>query len=73
MGDSIEKASFFMLNPAAVGEVTEIMASLAGGNRSRLLSVILYAGCDAEQVAQELVSVVESCQSNCAHLLGMIG
>ena len=49
-----------------VGEVTEIMASLAGGNRSRLLSVILYAGCDAEQVAQELVSVVESCQSNCA-------
>ena len=48
------------------GDVTELMASPAGGNGSRLLSTILYAGCDAEQIAGLVGSVVKSCSSNCA-------
>ena len=46
--------------------VAEIMAAPAGGNGARLLSTILYAGCDAEQMAGLLTSVVETCSSDCA-------
>ena len=48
------------------GRVAEIMAAPAGGNGARLLSTILYAGCDAEQMAGLLTSVVETCSSDCA-------
>ena len=48
------------------GNVTEIMASSAGGNGSRLMSTILYAGCDAKQIAGLVGSVVETCTSTCA-------
>ena len=46
--------------------VAEIMAVPAGGNGARLLSTILYAGFDAEQTADLLTSVVETCSSECA-------
>ena len=46
--------------------VAEIMAVPAGGNGARLLSTILYAGFDAEQMAGLLTSVVETCSSKCA-------
>ena len=46
--------------------VAEIMAVPAGGNGARLLSTILYAGFDAEQMAGLLNSVVEACSSKCA-------
>lgn len=46
--------------------VAEIMAVTAGGNGARLLSTILYAGFDAEQMAGLLKSVVEACSSKCA-------
>ncbi len=46
--------------------VAEIMAVPAGGNGARLLSTILYAGFDAEQMAGLLSSVVETCSSKCA-------
>ena len=46
--------------------VAEIMAVPAGGNGARLLSTILYAGFDAEQMADLLNSVVEACSSKCA-------
>ena len=45
--------------------VAEIMAVPAGGNGARLLSTILYAGFDAEQMAGLLKSVVEACSSKC--------
>ena len=46
--------------------VAEIMAAPAGVNGARLLSTILYAGFDAEQMAGLLSSVVETCSSKCA-------
>jgi len=46
--------------------VAEIMTVPAGGNGARLLSTILYAGFDAEQMAGLLNSVVEACSSKCA-------
>ena len=46
--------------------VTEIMAFPAGGNGARLISTVLYAGFDAEQMAGLLTSVVETCSSKCA-------
>ena len=46
--------------------VAEIMAVPAGGNEARFLSTILYAGFDAEQMADLLTSVVETCSSECA-------
>ena len=46
--------------------VAEIMAVPAGGNGARLLSTILYSGFNAEQMADRLTSVVETCLSKCA-------
>ena len=46
--------------------VAEIMADPAGGNGARLLSTILYVGCDAVRMAGLLTPVVETCSSKCA-------
>ena len=48
------------------GQADDIMAAPAGGNGARLLSTILYAGRDAEQMAGTLAPVVEACVSSCA-------
>ena len=48
------------------GRADEIIAAAAGGNGARLLSTILYAGRDAEQMAGTLAPVIEACLSSCA-------
>lgn len=46
--------------------ITEIMAAPAGGNAARLLSTILYAGCDAQLMAKAVKPAVENSNSICA-------
>lgn len=46
--------------------VAEIMAAPAGGNGARLLSTILYAGRDAEQMADAVRAVADTSSSHCA-------
>ena len=46
--------------------IAEIMAAPAGGNGARILSTILYAGRDAEQMADTVRAAVENSSSNCA-------
>ena len=46
--------------------VAEIIGARAGGNGARLLSTILYAGRDAEQVSEALAQAVENGASHCA-------
>ena len=48
------------------GRVAEIMAAPAGGNGARLLSTILYAGRDAEQMAYAVRAAIDNSSSNCA-------
>ena len=48
------------------GRADEILAAPAGGNGARLLSTILYAGRDAEQMAGTLAPVIGACLSCCA-------
>jgi len=48
------------------GRADEIMTAPAGGNGARLLSTILYAGRDAQQMADTLAPVIEACVSSCA-------
>ena len=48
------------------GRTDEIMAAAAGGNGARLLSTILYAGRDAEQMADIIAPVIRACVSRCA-------
>ena len=46
--------------------VAEIISARAGGNGARLLSTILYAGRDAEQVSETVAQAVENGASHCA-------
>lgn len=46
--------------------VAEIICARAGGNGARLLSTILYAGRDAEQVSETIAQAVENGASHCA-------
>ena len=46
--------------------VAEIICARAGGNGARLLSTILYAGRDAEQVSETVAQAVENGASHCA-------
>ena len=46
--------------------VAEVMAAPAGGNAARLLSTILYAGCDAQLMAKAVKPAVENSNSICA-------
>ena len=48
------------------GRADDILAVPAGGNGARLLSTILYAGHDAEQMAGTLAPVILTCLSGCA-------
>ncbi len=45
------------------GHVDEVMAATACGNGARILSTILYAGCDAEQMGERLAPIVDACVS----------